>query len=465
MTLPTSQFLPPGAYLAGLQPTPTRENLPMAMDPRTRYPGQIDTPGDGSYPYGRAKNVSAEGAGDGTPWEQDLANDLFGVLQGLLVEAGITPSGVPDQANASQYLESMRALARRRVQSEAIASVRVEAEIVTGDFRHLYDVCYGHGAGFADYGAFVAVGISELDGHHILSSQDGRTWNVDAGTPAVLLGCAHGGEGDFGSRLFLFVGRDTVNRCRIFSGADDLSGGGLTDRTPTPQPQAASRHAVWAGTQWVVVGEHHGTNNAQILTTDDFSPWTVRTPASGYTGDFHRAHLVQAGAQAGRVIAGGTLGELQYSDDEGATWTRALSLGAGTFSSIVEAAGVLLASTSDGVTVMRSSDGGTTWTAVSSALPTTPIEGVTVGVVETLAVLGEVVAAVLKDAASEKRVIAASFDLGQSWPAVQRLPPALSASVHRAAASDGNRVVFVGGDSDLDTYGFASASTAVPMSI
>lgn len=435
----------------------------MAIDYSSRYPGQVDTPGDGSYPHGRARNVSAEGAGDGTPWEQDLTNDLFGILQGLLVEAGITPSGVSDQANASQYLEAIRALAQRRAEGKAIASVRAQTEIVTGDLRHLYDVCYGPGAGFSDYGAFVAVGMSELDGHHILNSQDGLTWNVATGTPGVFLGCAHGGEGDFGSRLFLFVGRDTVNRCRIFSASDDLSGGGLTDRTPSPQPQAATRHAVWSGTQWVVVGEHHGTNNAQVLTTDDFGAWAVRTPAAGYTGDFYRTHLVQSGAQAGRVIAGGTLGELQYSDDEGATWTRALSLGSGTFSSIVEAAGVLLASTSDGVTVMRSTDSGATWLDMSPAVPTTPIEGVTVAAIETLAVLGEVVAAVLKDSTTEKRVVAVSFDLGQSWPAVHRLPPSLSASVHRAAASDGNRVVFVGGDSDFDTYGFASASTAVPM--
>lgn len=38
----------------------------MALDYGALYPAQTDT--DANYPQGKAKNVSAPGAGDGTPW-------------------------------------------------------------------------------------------------------------------------------------------------------------------------------------------------------------------------------------------------------------------------------------------------------------------------------------------------------------------------------------------------------------
>lgn len=83
----------------------------MALDLLVRYAGQLAATDPGGYPYGKAQNVTVEGDGTGTPFEADLLNDILGLQQALLVAAGITPSGVPDKANASQYLTAIRWIA------------------------------------------------------------------------------------------------------------------------------------------------------------------------------------------------------------------------------------------------------------------------------------------------------------------------------------------------------------------
>jgi hypothetical protein len=81
----------------------------MAINPGSSYPGQIDTT-DPAYPLGKAQNISAPSAGDGTPWEQLLINDQFGFQQALLNAAAIVASGAPDEVGASQYLQALQAL-------------------------------------------------------------------------------------------------------------------------------------------------------------------------------------------------------------------------------------------------------------------------------------------------------------------------------------------------------------------
>src|SRR6185295_6263135 len=87
----------------------------MALKPSLKYPGQIDTGDPTGYPHGKARNIVVEGDGIGTPFEQDLVNDIFGFQQAMLVGAGITPSNVPDKVGASQYLDALRALLGARV--------------------------------------------------------------------------------------------------------------------------------------------------------------------------------------------------------------------------------------------------------------------------------------------------------------------------------------------------------------
>lgn len=70
----------------------------------TGYP---ETLVDANYPYNKAKDASGATAKDGTPWRADLMNDLWGMWQALLVRSGITPSGVSDTANASDYADAI----------------------------------------------------------------------------------------------------------------------------------------------------------------------------------------------------------------------------------------------------------------------------------------------------------------------------------------------------------------------
>lgn len=67
-------------------------------------------PATPAYPHGSFKNASTGSAGDGTPVDKKWANDIYGFLQALLTTAGIVPSGAPDTAQASQYLEALRAV-------------------------------------------------------------------------------------------------------------------------------------------------------------------------------------------------------------------------------------------------------------------------------------------------------------------------------------------------------------------
>ncbi|MCK5612863.1 hypothetical protein KAR91_63910 [Candidatus Pacearchaeota archaeon] len=72
----------------------------------TQYPGKTDAPSAG-YPQGSFKNVTAPGAGDGTPWEKVWINDYAGFFQRLIAEAGITPSGSPDTILAGDHWDAL----------------------------------------------------------------------------------------------------------------------------------------------------------------------------------------------------------------------------------------------------------------------------------------------------------------------------------------------------------------------
>ena len=78
----------------------------MAINPSVKYSGKITAPSV-DYPYGKARNITTPGDGTGTPWEQDLLNDIFGFQQALLDDASEVPSGVPEKVGASQYLKTL----------------------------------------------------------------------------------------------------------------------------------------------------------------------------------------------------------------------------------------------------------------------------------------------------------------------------------------------------------------------
>lgn len=84
----------------------------MAINPSTRYPGQINAP-DANYPLGSARDVVVSGDNTGTPNEKDRINDQWGVFQKLLNDAGIAASGLPDTILVSQYYEGLIAMLGR----------------------------------------------------------------------------------------------------------------------------------------------------------------------------------------------------------------------------------------------------------------------------------------------------------------------------------------------------------------
>ena len=88
----------------------------MAIAPKDIYVGQVAS--DAAYPYGKARNLSVEGDGTGTPWEEKHVNDLWGFLQSLLDAVDATPSGTPDKVGASQYLDAIEAIAVAQAHSE-----------------------------------------------------------------------------------------------------------------------------------------------------------------------------------------------------------------------------------------------------------------------------------------------------------------------------------------------------------
>lgn len=79
-----------------------------------KYPGKT-AGATQNYPYGEARNVSGPGKGDGTPWDAALVNDFWGLLQGLLISADITPNGRSDTAIDSQYLLAIQTLISKAV--------------------------------------------------------------------------------------------------------------------------------------------------------------------------------------------------------------------------------------------------------------------------------------------------------------------------------------------------------------
>jgi hypothetical protein len=83
----------------------------MALDLATTYGTAIDSTDPANYPQGKFKNETTPGVTkDGTPYERAWVNDMLGFHQRLLLEAGVTPSGVADTVQASDYWDALQAI-------------------------------------------------------------------------------------------------------------------------------------------------------------------------------------------------------------------------------------------------------------------------------------------------------------------------------------------------------------------
>ncbi len=104
----------------------------MALNYGATYPGQMDIDAV-NYPQGKPRNVVVLGDGTGTPWEKQLAQDLFGFLQACLKQGHSTISDVPDTAIASDYFDSLRKALRE--QSAIFDWVQSKGSLANGSWE------------------------------------------------------------------------------------------------------------------------------------------------------------------------------------------------------------------------------------------------------------------------------------------------------------------------------------------
>ncbi len=79
----------------------------------TTYPAQSTGP-NANYPEGEPQNVFVPGDGLGTPWEAKLVKDFVGFMQAAVTAAGVTITGAPETAVASDVLDALRLLLVQR---------------------------------------------------------------------------------------------------------------------------------------------------------------------------------------------------------------------------------------------------------------------------------------------------------------------------------------------------------------
>ena len=108
----------------------------MAINPETAFTGKI-TPSSASYPYGEARDVTTPGDGTGTPWVAMLVNDLFGFQQAITTAAGIVPSGTPETALASQYLQALKVICNTTY--DTMATATADGQLAEGQLLWVQD--------------------------------------------------------------------------------------------------------------------------------------------------------------------------------------------------------------------------------------------------------------------------------------------------------------------------------------
>lgn len=133
----------------------------MAIIPETQYPGKI-APSTTEYPYGAARNITVPGDGTGTPWDAGIVNDLWGWQQAMLVEAGIVPSGTPEEATASQYTDALKAILLDKSLFAEGGVTSIESENFPTDRVVIFD---SHSDGDGVGGSFVFLSGQSKDDH------------------------------------------------------------------------------------------------------------------------------------------------------------------------------------------------------------------------------------------------------------------------------------------------------------
>lgn len=121
----------------------------MALKPYERYAPLANEP-DNAYPYGSVRNETTQGADDGTPLDADSGNDYIGADAALFNEAGITPSGTPDNVLTSDRLDAHKIVAGKSALRPVLISQGYTGEI--GYFSRGFTINDSNDVGVTDSG-------------------------------------------------------------------------------------------------------------------------------------------------------------------------------------------------------------------------------------------------------------------------------------------------------------------------
>ena len=182
----------------------------MAIKPEDLFPAN-SAPPTSDYPLGSARNVTSPGDGTGTPLVASWVNDLWGFFQATLTEAGVTPSGNPDTAQASQYLDSLKAILAPA--QFAIGSIQ-QSILDLAQFQAL------NGAGWVlmDGSDISGSALATLTGTTTLPDATG-CFLRNAGGEAAAVGVV---QNDQMQRLYGAVSRSGVTATGAYTGGDGV---------------------------------------------------------------------------------------------------------------------------------------------------------------------------------------------------------------------------------------------------
>lgn len=101
----------------------------MAIKPNDKFPANTNAPGAG-YTYGSARNIVTPGDNTGTPLDEFILNDIWGLFQALLKSSGVFASGTPETEDRSQYYESiLELIANNTFEKGVLTGLTVENDI------------------------------------------------------------------------------------------------------------------------------------------------------------------------------------------------------------------------------------------------------------------------------------------------------------------------------------------------
>ena len=325
----------------------------MAIAPKLVYPGQLDETDPTGYPHGKAQNETNPGDDDGTPLEQTLVNDILGFQQALLVEAGIAPSGTPDKADASQYLDALKILMRRDSPSRLVFNnIRSQKQVANGS---------------SDTNHAVVFSALQQTPKWLVFKQGSGGGDLNEG-----IRCENGLDWESFNIGLTSVGNSVDAACSantlvVATGSNDNGLAYSTNETSFTQCTVSAfnmQTVFYTGATFIA----SGVGGVMRRSVDDGVTFIATTTgAAGWSAVHHAAQFARNPA-TGRVIgvpvAAGVV--FQRSDDEGDNWD-AITVPSKTWVGIACMDGVWIAvNTAVSNPVYQSLDDGLTWTQLTS---------------------------------------------------------------------------------------------------